>query len=70
MTKFKEYEELVTFLIKKKNIAPNNGKKTDPAHPAIYPTGIMPRAFENEQEKIFDLIVRRFFLVRFQKHEA
>ena len=46
-------------LLKKKNLAPNNGKKTDPAHPAIFPTGqIAP--IEGRQARIYDLIVRRF----------
>lgn len=42
-------------------LSPNNGKKTDPAHPAIYPTGEKPKGTLNANEfRIFDLIVRRF----------
>ncbi|MFC1727932.1 DNA topoisomerase I [Nanoarchaeota archaeon] len=39
---------------------PNEGKKTDPAHPAIYPTGQVPKSLDSDEEKIFDLIVKRF----------
>ncbi len=42
---------------------PVQGKKDDPAHPAIYPTGLMPDKFTKEQEKLYDLIVNRFFSV-------
>jgi DNA topoisomerase-1 len=41
---------------------PNNGKKTDPAHPAIYPTGLVPdyEKMQPREIRIYDLIVRRF----------
>ncbi|MFA5992134.1 MAG: DNA topoisomerase I [Candidatus Pacearchaeota archaeon] len=38
---------------------PIEGKKTDPAHPSIYPTGEF-HSLEGEEERIYDLIVRRF----------
>jgi DNA topoisomerase-1 len=42
-------------------LSPNEGKKTDPAHPAIYPTGEKPRGRLSASEfKLFDLIIRRF----------
>ncbi len=41
-------------------LKPNNGKKTDPAHPAIYPTGQMPKELKPREKKIYDLIVKRF----------
>ena len=42
-------------------LSPNEGSKTDPAHPAIYPTGERLRGRLNASEsKIFDLIIRRF----------
>jgi len=40
-------------------LTPNNGNKKDSAHPAIYPTGVVPNV-EGYNEKIYDLIVRRF----------
>jgi len=52
------YKELCSKLLKTK-LQPNNGKKTDPAHPAIYPTGIVPQ-LDQRAAKIYDLIVRRF----------
>lgn len=45
----------------KTRLAPNNGKKTDPAHPAIYPTGINPTKLGSQELKIYDIIVKRFF---------
>ncbi|MEK6842707.1 MAG: DNA topoisomerase I [Nanoarchaeota archaeon] len=38
---------------------PIEGKKTDPAHPSIYPTGNF-QILSGEDEKIYDLIARRF----------
>ncbi len=44
-------------------LLPVQGKKDDPAHPAIYPTGIRPEKITKDQEKLYDLIVQRFFAV-------
>jgi len=44
--------------IKKK--LPRQGSKSDPAHPAIYPTGNLPKKINSYELKLFDLIVRRF----------
>lgn len=41
-------------------LKPHNGKKTDPAHPAIYPTGEFPKSLTREQFSIYDLIAKRF----------
>ena len=60
LQKNKDYAELCTELLKKSKLAPNNGKKTDPAHPAIYPTGLSGKGFEDRERKTYDLIVRRF----------
>jgi DNA topoisomerase-1 len=57
----KEYSEAIKELLSKKELKPNNGKKKDPAHPAIHPTGEVPRRLTLNQEKIYDLIARRFF---------
>jgi DNA topoisomerase I len=48
-------------LLKLKTLQPNNGKKTDPAHPAIFPTGVAPKVTNNRSLAVYDLIVRRFF---------
>ena len=45
-------------LIKRK--FPIEGKKTDPAHPSIYPTGNHPEGLSEDERKVHDLIVRRF----------
>ncbi len=58
LSKQGKYSVLCSQLLKTK-LSPNNGTKTDPAHPAIYPTGIVPRVDERAA-KIYDLIVRRF----------
>ncbi|MBI4151689.1 DNA topoisomerase I [Candidatus Woesearchaeota archaeon] len=55
-----EYELLAGELLKLKELKPNNGKKTDPAHPAIYPTGLAPKVLKPNQRKVYDLIVKRF----------
>jgi len=39
---------------------PIEGKKEDPAHPSIYPTGNKPPVLSGHDEKIYDLIVKRF----------
>ncbi|MFH1064968.1 MAG: DNA topoisomerase I [Nanoarchaeota archaeon] len=59
LSKMFEYEEICKILLAKKELFPNNGKKTDPAHPAIYFTGETPKELDERQTKIFDLIVRR-----------
>lgn len=41
-------------------LVPHEGRKEDPAHPAVYPTGATPRSLEAREQKIFDLVVRRF----------
>lgn len=54
-----EYSHIAgELLVKGFNI--RNGRKEDPAHPAIYPTGNPPRKLEGDKKKIYDLIVRRF----------
>lgn len=53
------YAVMASRLLKGK-LQPNNGKKTDPAHPAIYPTGVNPKKIDGKKEKVYDLVVRRF----------
>jgi len=61
ISKQPDYKDSASSLLKKKNLSPNNGKKTDPAHPAIFPTGIAPpKNLSSESKRIYDLIVRRF----------
>ena len=60
LAKNQDYASLCSELLKKSPLSPNNGKKTDPAHPAIYPTGIASKSSDERNHKIYDLIVRRF----------
>ncbi|MBI2549559.1 DNA topoisomerase I [Candidatus Woesearchaeota archaeon] len=55
-----EYGTLCKRLLQKPVMRPNNGKKADPAHPAIFPTGVKPKALDKRSQKIYDLVVRRF----------
>lgn len=55
-----EYERMTQELLKLPQLKPNNGNKTDPAHPAIYPTGLAPSGLKPHEKKIYDLIVKRF----------
>lgn len=54
-----QYKQLCQKLLKLSSLKPNNGKKTDPAHPAIYATGEIPKNLETSARKVYDLIVRR-----------
>ncbi len=47
---------LVKYAVNKK---PTKGKKTDPAHPAIYPTGEVKK-LSGSEKKVYDLIMKRF----------
>jgi DNA topoisomerase-1 len=60
----REYAKLTAELLAKPALKPTEGKKKDPAHPAIYPTGNLPDKILNSAEKnIWDLVVRRFMAV-------
>ena len=67
LAKQKNYSELAKKLLNESKILPNNGKKTDPAHPAIFPTGIAQKGLKEREVKIYDLIVKRF-LATFAEH--
>ena len=56
------YKKLVETLLKKKELKPVKGKKggKEAAHPAIHPTGVKPGKITRKQEKMYDLIVRRY----------
>ncbi len=56
------YKESASKILKTK-LKPNEGKKKDPAHPSIYPTGEVPKKIEADQRKLYDLIVKRFLSV-------
>ncbi|MGC8975351.1 MAG: DNA topoisomerase, partial [Thermoprotei archaeon] len=51
----------VSELLKKPLLTPVEGSRDDPAHPAIYPTGYLPKeTLRNRELVIYDLIVRRY----------
>jgi DNA topoisomerase I len=56
LKKLKKYTAAVKYAT---NPKPTEGKKSDPAHPAIYPTGDAKKVPERDK-KIYDLIVKRF----------
>ncbi|MBI4174136.1 MAG: DNA topoisomerase I [Candidatus Aenigmarchaeota archaeon] len=68
------YKKIITQLGKQKNyekdakqllageLKPEEGARTDAAHPAVYPTGVF-RKVGDKQAKVYDLIVRRFLAV-------
>lgn len=56
LARLKKEFDFVKYAIKRK---PVEGKKKDPAHPAIYPTGEFHK-IEGEDKKIYELIVKRF----------
>jgi DNA topoisomerase-1 len=56
------YRGLVSRLLSETRgvLEPVEGEKEDPAHPAIYPTGVIPGELTRDQWAIYDLVVRRF----------
>ena len=60
LSKNPEYATYAQGLIKQNRFKPFEGKKSDEAHPAIFPTGEEPRALGKEEQRLYDLIARRF----------
>ncbi|MFH1547575.1 MAG: DNA topoisomerase, partial [bacterium] len=58
-----KYAKETKFLLSKKDLVPEEGLKTDAAHPAIYPTGDLPKRIGSHQQKVYDLVIRRFLAV-------
>lgn len=55
-----KYKELAEEALKQTPLKANEGKKTDPAHPCIHPTGEIPKKITEQDAKLYDLIVKRF----------
>ncbi|HUY00873.1 MAG TPA: DNA topoisomerase I [Candidatus Deferrimicrobium sp.] len=56
------YSKICKELLGKSELIPTKGKKTDPAHPPVLPTGEIPaKKLSNFEQNIYNLIVRRFF---------
>jgi DNA topoisomerase-1 len=59
-----EYREQAAELLAKPALKPHEGKKEDPAHPAVYPTGNLPeRSLYSTEKNVWNLVVRRFMAV-------
>ncbi|MHA1771425.1 MAG: DNA topoisomerase I [Candidatus Thorarchaeota archaeon] len=57
----KTYSKMVDMVLSEGRKVPMQGKKDDPAHPAIHPTGKRPdRRLTPSEKKVYDLIVCRF----------
>ncbi len=64
LSKAPAYASSAAELLSKPALKPNEGKKVDPAHPAIYPTGNLPaKPLDAAERNIFDLVVKRFLAV-------
>jgi DNA topoisomerase-1 len=63
LSKQKEYSDLCGILLKKEKLIPREGKKVDPAHPSIYPTGNKPEKLNTYERRVYDMIIRRFLSV-------
>jgi DNA topoisomerase-1 len=61
LEKQEQYTTLANELLGKSTLKPNEGKKSDPAHPAIHPTGNAPGNLGEREMKVYDLVVKRFF---------
>ncbi len=58
------YAKQTADLLSKPTLKPNEGKKYDSAHPAIYPTGnLLEKPLDSAERNIFDLVVKRFLAV-------
>jgi DNA topoisomerase-1 len=55
-----KYENIIKELLRRKFLVPYQGNEEDPAHPAIYPTGVKQKKISMLQERILDLIIKRF----------
>jgi len=62
LSKNRNFTHLCEIVLKGK-LVPTEGPKTDPAHPAIYPTGDKPTNLTTQQLKLYDMIVKRFLAV-------
>jgi DNA topoisomerase I len=61
--KIREYSALASEILES-GVRPAQGSKSDPAHPAIHPTGQNPqRPLDHSESSVFDLVVRRFLAV-------
>src|SRR3989338_5170497 len=60
LSKLPGYQKDANFLLAQNELKPVQGKRTDPAHPAVYHTFQTPKRLGDQQQRVYDLIVRRF----------
>ncbi len=60
LAKNQKYSALATRLSEALRFRPREGAKSDEAHPAIHPTGELPKGLEHDEERVYDLIAKRF----------
>jgi DNA topoisomerase I len=64
LANLREYANLAGELLSKPHLKPAEGKRFDPAHPAIYPTGkLPPNGLASTERNIWNLVVHRFLAV-------
>ncbi len=64
LSRISKYKQDIKELLARPVLKPNEGKKRDSAHPAIYPTGNLPeKSLNSAENRIWDLIARRFMAV-------
>lgn len=54
------YRDMAEEILASGRARPREGKKSDPAHPAIHPTGALPRSIGRDEARVYDLVVKRF----------
>jgi DNA topoisomerase-1 len=59
----REFRDYVKAVVGKERLRPMQGSKEDPAHPAIYPTGLLPKKLSRELKNLYKLVVYRFIAV-------
>ena len=62
-------KDFASKLIEKGRFIPVEGKKEDEAHPAIYPTGVLPKVLKKDEELLYELIAKRFLACFFESDE-
>ncbi|NHJ86658.1 MAG: DNA topoisomerase I [Asgard group archaeon] len=64
LAKITIYNERATKLLAKTTLKPTAGKKKDPAHPPIHPTGTRPPSgMSSDEQNIYQLIVCRYLAI-------
>lgn len=62
--RYREFEKQVAEILSMPCLKPIEGKRDDPAHPAIYPTGNLPeKNLDLNARKLWAIVVKRFFAV-------